>query len=174
MFTEEGIRRIGDAVRARRQALGLTQDEVRGVSSAWLRQIENGTNRNPTSTKLRQLEQALGWGSSSIEIISAGGEPTTPVGTSVDIRHDVSQSVGQSVDIRHDVEAHSPETRLAAAADQIGLLLEPTAARLDELVTGGFEPGPATGEAINALEKLIGRVDEFSARLADLRNQLTE
>jgi transcriptional regulator with XRE-family HTH domain len=70
--------RVARYVRARREELGLTQEDVAtrgGPSTATLRLIEGASLTTPRPKSLRQLETALYWGPGSALAIYRGGEP---------------------------------------------------------------------------------------------------
>lgn len=64
MSTEHDWHRLGDAVRRRRERLGLTQQEVAGrggPSTATMRQIEGALADGYRAKTLYALDEALGW-----------------------------------------------------------------------------------------------------------------
>ena len=73
--------RLASYVRERRDALGLTQEDVAtrgGPSTATLRLIETASPESPVAFRpksLRQLETALGWEEGSAHAILRGGVP---------------------------------------------------------------------------------------------------
>ncbi len=70
--------RLARYVRERREALGMTQEEVAtsgGPSTATLRLIENASPSTPRLKSMRQLENALDWEPGSVRAILRGGEP---------------------------------------------------------------------------------------------------
>lgn len=70
--------RLADFVKARRGALGLTQDELAtsaGVDKKTLYAVESAPGRRRMKT-LGGLERALGWAEGSIRQVLNGGEPT--------------------------------------------------------------------------------------------------
>jgi hypothetical protein len=63
-WSEEGLRRLGDAVAARRDELGLTQLDVfhaGGPANSTLTGIENATMPTLTYSTLRKLDKGLRW-----------------------------------------------------------------------------------------------------------------
>lgn len=68
---------VGDAVRARRDLLGLTQDDVPGVSSSTVRKIENGTADSFRRKSIVGYMRALGWPPDAFERLEAGEDPST-------------------------------------------------------------------------------------------------
>jgi transcriptional regulator with XRE-family HTH domain len=76
-------RALGEAVKARREALGLTQEEVAhngDLHQRWVSNVETG-KRNPSYESLRRLAAALDYSASELiaraEQIEAGG-PADP------------------------------------------------------------------------------------------------
>lgn len=70
--------RLGSALRAAREDLGLGQTEVAeriGVSRNALRNIETGTISRVTPT-VREYTRIVGWTDASINTVLIGGEPT--------------------------------------------------------------------------------------------------
>jgi transcriptional regulator with XRE-family HTH domain len=83
--TDQGSRfeRLAAFVRARREELGMTQNELQmagGPSSAVLRYIESGKETKPSTRTIKALERALDWEQGSVQAILSGGDPTI-VGT---------------------------------------------------------------------------------------------
>jgi transcriptional regulator with XRE-family HTH domain len=79
-FPENSWRRLGDMVRDRRKALGLTQRDISehgGPSAKTVRDVEGGRVRGLSLQSRRTLEQVLGWEPGSIGEALAGGEPRT-------------------------------------------------------------------------------------------------
>jgi transcriptional regulator with XRE-family HTH domain len=79
-------RALGEAVKARRETLGLTQEQVAnnsGLHQRWLSNVETG-KRNPSYESLRRLAAGLGLSASELiaraEQIEAGG-PADPAAT---------------------------------------------------------------------------------------------
>lgn len=71
--------RLGRMVRERRQALGMSQNELgvaAGISDTWISQVELGRGGGRQGRKIRQLEDALGWVQGSVAAVRAGGKPT--------------------------------------------------------------------------------------------------
>lgn len=61
---DEAIRTLGTRLRARRQSMGLTLDQLAersGMSKSYLCEIEGGKNKNPTIRTALLLCRALGW-----------------------------------------------------------------------------------------------------------------
>jgi transcriptional regulator with XRE-family HTH domain len=76
---------LGNAVKARRQELGLTQEQLAndsGLHQRWLSNVETG-KRNPSYQSLRRLAASLNLTASELiahaERIEAGG-PADPLG----------------------------------------------------------------------------------------------
>lgn len=72
------IERLGDAVRARRADLDLTQLEVHGrggPSNSTLTSIENGVASSVSSATLRKIDTGLGWERGSARRVLDGGDP---------------------------------------------------------------------------------------------------
>ncbi|MBZ4613587.1 hypothetical protein QRB38_25705 [Mycobacterium avium subsp. hominissuis] len=70
--------KLGEAVRARRHELGLTQADIRGLggpSPAIVGAIENNRAAQLSPRMRRGLDQALQWEPGSVNAILAGGEP---------------------------------------------------------------------------------------------------
>lgn len=87
----DGWQAVADAVRARRTALGLRQDDMDGVSPASMARIENAVADNYRGLTLRRLERALGWAPGSIDSIRQGGE--AQVLDLGEARHDLDMGV---------------------------------------------------------------------------------
>lgn len=61
-------RALGVAVKARREALGLTQEQLSlksGLHQRWISNVETG-KRNPSYTSLRRLAAGLGYAASRL------------------------------------------------------------------------------------------------------------
>jgi transcriptional regulator with XRE-family HTH domain len=74
-------KRVGDAVKDRRLALGWTQQEAAdrsGVSLATWRLIELGGRERYQDLTLRGLVRGLGWPLDAVDRIRAGGDPPGP------------------------------------------------------------------------------------------------
>lgn len=73
------IQRLADAVRARRDALDLTQLDVHGrggPSNSTLTSIENGAASSVSPATLRKLDAGLGWERGSARrVYLEGGDP---------------------------------------------------------------------------------------------------
>lgn len=70
--------RLAGAIRAAREALGLTQAalaERAGVSEGSVQNLESGKSRTRISPSLAKIEAALGWAVGSGRAILDGGEP---------------------------------------------------------------------------------------------------
>lgn len=70
--------KLGEAVRARRHELGLTQADIRehgGPSPAIVGALENNRAAQLSPRMRRGLDQALQWEPGSVNAILAGGEP---------------------------------------------------------------------------------------------------
>lgn len=73
----ENWERLGQYVKARREALNLTQQDVQaegGPSAAKQREVENGRTEVLSESKRRDLERALEWPPGAIDEILNGGE----------------------------------------------------------------------------------------------------
>lgn len=71
-------KRLADAIKHRREALGLTQvqlAELMGVSDTTIRNLEGGREFKRLPASVAAVEQALGWAPGSARAILAGGEP---------------------------------------------------------------------------------------------------
>lgn len=72
----EALRRLGDVVRARREALNLTQrdaETVAGVSHQTWWQVENG--RSASQRTLRAVDRAMRWKPGSARSVLEGKDP---------------------------------------------------------------------------------------------------
>ncbi|QDF17992.1 immunity repressor [Gordonia phage Clark] len=70
------LARFGRVVRARREQLGLNQDELpSGPSTTTLTKIENGTPPAPVRATLRKLDVSLRWVDGSAQAVLDGGDP---------------------------------------------------------------------------------------------------
>ncbi len=79
--SEQAWKRLGDAVKDRRLALGWTQQEAAdrsGVSLATWRLIELGGRERYQELTLRGLMRGLGWPRESVDRIRTGGDPPGP------------------------------------------------------------------------------------------------
>jgi transcriptional regulator with XRE-family HTH domain len=77
---------LGEAVRARRAQLGMTQHDVEqagGPSDVTLSQIEQGTPRSYQQRTRITLERALQWKPGAVEAILAGEDPAAWVDPTV-------------------------------------------------------------------------------------------
>ncbi|UUY01799.1 helix-turn-helix domain-containing protein [Svornostia abyssi] len=64
----EAQRALGAAVKARREALGLTQEQLSlksGLHQRWISNVETG-KRNPSYTSIRRLAAGLSWQASEL------------------------------------------------------------------------------------------------------------
>lgn len=68
---------VGDIVRARRELLGLTQDDVPSASSSTVRKIENGTADRFRRSSIVGYMRALGWPADAMERLTAGADPSS-------------------------------------------------------------------------------------------------
>lgn len=67
---------VGALVRARRESLGLTQEEVPNVSSSLVRTVERGTASGSGRGLTRAaLMSALRWPPNGLELLAAGADP---------------------------------------------------------------------------------------------------
>jgi transcriptional regulator with XRE-family HTH domain len=72
-------RGVGDAVKARRGVLELSQRDLSkkaGVDVTSIQQIESGARERLQERTKAKLEDALGWVAGSIDHVLSGGEPT--------------------------------------------------------------------------------------------------
>jgi transcriptional regulator with XRE-family HTH domain len=95
---------LASAVRARRDELGLTQEQVAaagGPSTATMRLIESALAQSYRQRTFRQLEEALGWERGTCRRVLAGGEPTpaSATGTSFAIPETVRVASEMAADI---------------------------------------------------------------------------
>lgn len=77
---------LGEAMRRRREELGLSIDEVAkrakpGSSEKWIRNLETGVTRRPQRINIGGLENALQWAPGTIRRILQGGEPEAAMTT---------------------------------------------------------------------------------------------
>lgn len=73
----DGVRRLGTAAQKRRDALGLTRDQVYqrgGPSQPTLLKIERGAQPPPQPATLRKLDAGLDWEPGSAARVLAGGD----------------------------------------------------------------------------------------------------
>jgi transcriptional regulator with XRE-family HTH domain len=80
-------KRLGRYVRARREQLGLLQDEFSvqsGVSRFTLYKLETAQQTGYRRETFRDLEAGLGWATGSVDAILEGGEPSERVEESDD------------------------------------------------------------------------------------------
>lgn len=66
---------VGELFRARRESLGLSQDEVPNLSSTTVRKIENVSAPSFKPRTLRQLAVGIGWKADAYEQLLAGADP---------------------------------------------------------------------------------------------------
>lgn len=77
-MTDDGWVRLGEAIRDRRRALGMSQLELAqaaGISEAMLRVIERARRTNVRPVTLGAVARALGWTRDSVDRVLAGGDP---------------------------------------------------------------------------------------------------
>ena len=77
-MTDDGWARLGEAIRDRRRALGMSQLELAqaaGISEAMLRVIERARRTNVRPATLGAVARALGWTRDSVDRVLAGGDP---------------------------------------------------------------------------------------------------
>lgn len=77
-MTDDGWARLGEAIRDRRRALGMSQLELAqaaGISEAMLRVIERARRTNVRPVTLGAVARALGWTRDSVDRVLAGGDP---------------------------------------------------------------------------------------------------
>lgn len=72
---EGGWERLARLVKGRRNALGLTQKSVAGVSEPWLRRVEHAASASYRPDKLAALCRGLGWTPDSWKHVVAGEDP---------------------------------------------------------------------------------------------------
>ncbi|MDV8066422.1 helix-turn-helix transcriptional regulator [Rhodococcus sp. IEGM 1366] len=75
---DQRLQVLGEAVKARRAQLDLTQEDVNqggGPSDTTLTRIENGEGTVPAPSTLRKLDHALQWEQGSARRVLDGGEP---------------------------------------------------------------------------------------------------
>lgn len=73
------LKRFGEIVKARREDLGLRQDQLverRGPSTTTMTKVENGNPPPPSAVTLRKLDTSLGWEPGSAQKTLDGGNPT--------------------------------------------------------------------------------------------------
>lgn len=81
--SQEQWERVAHAVRNRRLALGLTQDDL-GVSKAVISNLENAKQERYSAAKLISIATSLGWSSDSIERLLADDAPLEQAGARPD------------------------------------------------------------------------------------------
>lgn len=72
--------RLGKALKAARQAMGITQEELAaelGVSRSVVQGIERGKSHSKPSLTMRAYARRAGWTADSIEEVLVGGEPSS-------------------------------------------------------------------------------------------------
>lgn len=82
---------LATAIRAAREARGLTQEalaDLAGVAEGSIQNIESGKPRNRMPQTLAKIEPHLGWAPGSGRVILDGGEPVL-----VPVTHDASASL---------------------------------------------------------------------------------
>lgn len=138
------LRRFGKIVRSRRQALGLTQNQVQSVggpSDKRQTQIENGAPPAPSLTTLAKVDAGLRWRPGSAAATLNGGNPTL---------------IDEAVYSAEDLERH---TRLTLALERAGV--RAVAARGAQRVEGG------TVFSADAIEELIAVLDALPPSARD-------
>lgn len=99
-------KRLADAIKHRREVLGLTQvqlSELMGVSDTTIRNLEGSREFKRLPASLPTVEQALGWAPGSARAILAGGKPAladtpaAPATTEDDYEIEVDPEVGTIV-----------------------------------------------------------------------------
>jgi transcriptional regulator with XRE-family HTH domain len=106
MTDQEGWERLGRAVKARRERLGLTQEEVAsrgGPSTATLRNIEGAQGTGYRARTLYQLDEALGWTRGCAVAIAEGEAPWFDLSRTFEefverVVRDVSGEIGRGDD----------------------------------------------------------------------------
>lgn len=76
-YSDEARRRLGEAVRARREELGLAQRKLQvrgGPSVVTVGNVEKATGDEPSRLTLAGLDRALDWKSGSAALLLAGGD----------------------------------------------------------------------------------------------------
>lgn len=77
-MTDKDWKRLADAVRQRRDELGMTQEEVAaagGPSTATMRLLEGALGTSYRSRTFTQLERALAWTRGTVRHVLDGGDP---------------------------------------------------------------------------------------------------
>lgn len=69
--------RVADAVRLRRETLGLNREDGTASASTYYK-LENAKQTSYKSFSLRAVEADLGWPAGTIDVIAAGGEIPDP------------------------------------------------------------------------------------------------
>jgi len=115
--------RLARHVRARREELNMTQNEVQmagGPSAAAVRYIEAGKEARPTARTMIALERALGWEHGSVMAILEGGEPVIaaeqPTPAPAPATEDTEASVRALRNMLAELETILDAQRRAAAA----------------------------------------------------------
>lgn len=67
---------VGELFRARRESLGLSQDDVPNLSSATVRKIENASVPSFKPRTLRTFAAGVAWQPDAYERLLAGADPT--------------------------------------------------------------------------------------------------
>lgn len=99
----EQIRRLGAAVLARREALGIRQEDVTAAgdgrpSTTTLSKLENGVGPAPSRKTLDGLDQGLRWAQGSAKAVLLEGRRPTPIednGPTAQSRRGISLGVEQ-------------------------------------------------------------------------------
>lgn len=75
------IAALGERIRNRRKALGLSLDklaECADMSKSYIWEIENGKNKNPTIRTAYNLSRALGWSLAECIGVDPHSDPLSP------------------------------------------------------------------------------------------------
>lgn len=158
MSAKPDLFRLASAVRARREELDLTQDQVAlagGPSNTKLGQIENGVGAVAAAT-LRKLDKGLRWKPGSAREVLAGGEPQV-LDEHVAVRDLGAELMAvrelqdrdhallmQAIETLNDLAEHlTPSQQVAAREGQSLGVLKRLAG--DAEATAPDPPGPETG-----------------------------
>lgn len=89
MEEDPRVKRLGDAVRARRSVLDLTQDQLKpkgGPSNTTISKIEQGVADAVSASTLRKLDRSLGWDEGMARLILNGGDAPGPADPFAELR----------------------------------------------------------------------------------------
>lgn len=157
--------RLATAIRAAREARGLTQPqlaELAGVSEGSVQNLESGKARNRMPQTLAKIEPHLGWATGSGRAVLDGGDPTPASATPADSHADTDRDkLRRKLPLRIVDELESGDPLLDSAVIQ---LPGANGARMTVVVHGSPD---ATPQQIQEALLAWRRAEEGLRRLPD-------